>query len=55
MPHDGPHERPPAAVNILVVEDDPDVREMIVGILSDLGYQISRRDERPRSVGGPQP
>jgi CheY-like chemotaxis protein len=24
---------------ILVVEDDPDVREMIVGILSDLGYR----------------
>jgi PAS domain S-box-containing protein len=30
---------PPCAATILVVEDDPDVREMIVGILSDLGYQ----------------
>ena len=30
---------PPGAVTILVVEDDGDVREMIVGILSDLGYR----------------
>lgn len=29
----------PDAATILVVEDDIDVREMIVGILSDLGYQ----------------
>lgn len=28
----------PAAATILVVEDDAEVREMIVGILSDLGY-----------------
>ena len=37
--HEGLHKTPPAAATILVVEDDPDVREMIVGILSDLGYQ----------------
>jgi PAS domain S-box-containing protein len=30
---------PPGDATILVVEDDPDVREMIVGILSDLGYR----------------
>jgi PAS domain S-box-containing protein len=30
---------PTAAATILVVEDDEDVREMIVGILSDLGYR----------------
>lgn len=29
----------PDGATILVVEDDPDVREMIVGILSDLGYR----------------
>jgi CheY-like chemotaxis protein len=37
--HEELQETPPAAATILVVEDDPDVREMIVGILSDLGYQ----------------
>jgi PAS domain S-box-containing protein len=37
--HEKLQEMPPAAATILVVEDDPDVREMIVGILSDLGYQ----------------
>ncbi len=37
---EGLSKTPPAAATILVVEDDPDVREMIVGILSDLGYQI---------------
>src|SRR5215470_717025 len=31
---------PSGAATILVVEDDRDIREMIVGILSDLGYQI---------------
>lgn len=30
---------PPGAATILIVEDDRDVREMIVGILSDLGYR----------------
>jgi PAS domain S-box-containing protein len=30
---------PTGAATILVVEDDADVREMIVGILSDLGYR----------------
>ena len=37
--HEELQETPPATATILVVEDDPDVREMIVGILSDLGYQ----------------
>src|SRR5215472_1620159 len=31
---------PSGAATILVVEDDRDIREMIVGILSDLGYQV---------------
>jgi len=37
--HEGLHKTGPTAATILVVEDDPDVREMIVGILSGLGYQ----------------
>jgi len=37
--HAEPSETPPVTATILVVEDDPDVCEMIVGILSDLGYQ----------------
>jgi CheY-like chemotaxis protein len=41
---------PPAAVTILVVEDDPDVREMIVGILSDLGYQTLVATNGPEAL-----
>ena len=41
---------PPAAVTILVVEDDPDVREMIVGILSDLGYQTLVATSGPEAL-----
>ena len=35
---------------ILVVEDDPDVREMIVGILSDLGYQTLVATNGPEAL-----
>ena len=41
---------PPAAATILVVEDDPDVREMIVGILSDLGYQTLVATNGPEAL-----
>jgi PAS domain S-box-containing protein len=47
---DGLHETPPAAATILVVEDDPDVREMIVGILSDLGYQTLVATNGPEAL-----
>jgi PAS domain S-box-containing protein len=30
---------PPVRATVLVVEDDPDVREMVVAVLSDLGYR----------------
>src|SRR5215469_1342564 len=45
-------ERPTTAskANILVVEDDPDVREMIVGILSDLGYQTLVATDGPEAL-----
>jgi PAS domain S-box-containing protein len=38
-PADGRYGAVTGGKTILVVEDDPDVREMIVGMLSDLGYQ----------------
>jgi PAS domain S-box-containing protein len=41
---------PSAAATILVVEDDPDVREMIVGILSDLGYQTLVATNGPEAL-----
>jgi CheY-like chemotaxis protein len=41
---------PPAAATILVVEDDPDVREMIVGILSGLGYQTLVATNGPEAL-----
>jgi PAS domain S-box-containing protein len=41
---------PPAAATILVVEDDPDVREMIVGILSDLGYRTLVATNGPEAL-----
>jgi PAS domain S-box-containing protein len=47
---DGLHETPPAAATILVVEDDPDVRDMIVGILSDLGYQTLVATNGPEAL-----
>jgi nitrogen-specific signal transduction histidine kinase/CheY-like chemotaxis protein len=47
--HEGLQKTPPAAT-ILVVEDDPDVREMIVGILSDLGYQILVATNGPEAL-----
>jgi PAS domain S-box-containing protein len=48
--HDGLEKTPPAAATILVVEDDPDVREMIVGILSDLGYQTLVATNGPEAL-----
>jgi PAS domain S-box-containing protein len=48
--HEGLHYAPPAAATILVVEDDPDVREMIVGILSDLGYQTLVATNGPEAL-----
>jgi PAS domain S-box-containing protein len=47
--HDG-LKTPPATATILVVEDDPDVREMIVGILSDLGYQTLVATNGPEAL-----
>ena len=37
--NESPAEGPTGAATILVVEDDADVHEMIVGMLSDLGYR----------------
>jgi signal transduction histidine kinase/CheY-like chemotaxis protein len=48
--HDGLEKTPPAAATILVVEDDPDVRDMIVGILSDLGYQTLVATNGPEAL-----
>ena len=48
--HEGLAKTPPAAATILVVEDDPDVREMIVGILSDLGYQTLVATNGPEAL-----
>ncbi len=48
--HDGLAKMPPAAATILVVEDDPDVREMIVGILSDLGYRTLVATNGPEAL-----
>jgi CheY-like chemotaxis protein len=48
--HEGLHETPPAAATILVVEDDPDVREIIVGILSDLGYRTLVATNGPEAL-----
>ena len=44
------HKTSPAGATILVVEDDPDVREMIVGILSDLGYQTLVATNGPEAL-----
>ncbi len=48
--HEGVYKTPPAAATILVVEDDPDVREMIVGILSDLGYRTLVATNGPEAL-----
>lgn len=39
FPNERLAQEPPVAATILVVEDDNEVRELIVGILSDLGYR----------------
>ena len=43
-------QQPAHGRKILVVEDDPDVREMIVGILSDLGYQTLVATNGPEAL-----
>jgi PAS domain S-box-containing protein len=48
--HEGLQKTPPAAAKILIVEDDPDVREMIVGILSDLGHQTLVATNGPEAL-----
>jgi CheY-like chemotaxis protein len=48
--HEGFQKTPPAAATILIVEDDPDVREMIVGILSDLGHQTLVATNGPEAL-----
>ncbi len=48
--HEALAKTPPAGATILVVEDDPDVREMIVGILSDLGYQTLVATNGPEAL-----
>jgi len=47
---DGIGETSPVSAKILVVEDDPDVREMVVGILSDLGYRTLVATNGPEAL-----
>jgi PAS domain S-box-containing protein len=47
---DGLGEMPAGGATILVVEDDPDVREMVVGILSDLGYRTLVASNGPEAL-----
>jgi PAS domain S-box-containing protein len=47
---DGLRETSPGGATILVVEDDPDVREMVVGILSDLGYRTLVASNGPEAL-----
>jgi len=47
---DGLGHTPAAGATILVVEDDPDVREMVVGILSDLGYRTLVASNGPEAL-----
>jgi PAS domain S-box-containing protein len=47
---DGLDKTPPTAATILIVEDDTDVRDMIVGILSDLGYQTLVATNGPEAL-----
>jgi signal transduction histidine kinase len=39
------------AENLMIVDDDPDVREMMVGFLSDLGYRITQASDGPTALG----
>ncbi|HEY1431642.1 MAG TPA: PAS domain S-box protein, partial [Stellaceae bacterium] len=43
-------ETPSVSATILVVEDDPDVRDMVVGILSDLGYRTLVATNGPEAL-----
>jgi len=47
---DGLGETSPVSATILIVEDDPDVREMVVGILSDLGYRTLVASNGPEAL-----
>jgi PAS domain S-box-containing protein len=51
---DGPAEElstaPTAQATVLVVEDDPDVREMIVAMLSELGYRTLAAQTGPEAL-----
>jgi PAS domain S-box-containing protein len=47
---DRPDDVLPGLATILVVEDDADVREMIVGILSDLGYRTLVAETGPEAL-----
>jgi DNA-binding response OmpR family regulator len=38
------------AETLLVVDDDPDVREMMVGFLSDLGYRVTQASDGPTAM-----
>jgi signal transduction histidine kinase len=38
------------AENLMIVDDDPDVREMMVGFLSDLGYRITQASDGPTAL-----
>jgi CheY-like chemotaxis protein len=40
----------PGGATILVVEDDPDVREMVVAMLSDLGYRMLVAESGPEAL-----
>ncbi len=40
----------PGGATILVVEDDPDVREMVVAMLSDLGYRTLVAESGPEAL-----
>jgi signal transduction histidine kinase len=38
------------AESLMIVDDDPDVREMMVGFLSDLGYRITQASDGPTAL-----
>jgi PAS domain S-box-containing protein len=49
-PNESPAEVPTGAAMILVVEDDADVQEMIVGMLSDFGYRTMVATTGPEAL-----
>jgi CheY-like chemotaxis protein len=50
LPRERFGETPRGGATILVVEDDPDVREMVVGILSDLAYRTLVASDGPETL-----